>query len=69
MLDEAGSKYGDNIIDDYSQKLVVEVGKKYNRRTIFRMKQFYNMFSDEKSVASSDTIDKEPLYRIIINKR
>ena len=48
LLNEAGGKYGDNIIDEYSQKLVVEVGKKYNRRTLFRMKQFYNMFSDEK---------------------
>ena len=48
LLNEAGGKYGDNIIDEYSKKLVVEVGKKYNRRTLFRMKQFYNMFSDEK---------------------
>ena len=48
LLTEAGGKYGDNIIDEYSKKLIVEVGKKYNRRTLFRMKQFYNMFSDEK---------------------
>ena len=48
LLNEAGGKYGDNIIDEYSKKLVMEVGKKYNRRTLFRMKQFYNMFSDEK---------------------
>ena len=48
LLNEAGGKYGDNIIDEYSKKLVVEVGKKYNRRTLFRMKQFYNMFNDEK---------------------
>ena len=48
LLNEAGGKYGDNIIDKYSKKLVIEVGKKYNRRTLFRMKQFYNMFSDEK---------------------
>ena len=48
LLNEAGGKYGDNIIDKYSEKLVVEVGKKYNRRTLFRMKQFYNMFSDAK---------------------
>ena len=48
LLTEAGGKYGDNVIDEYSKKLVVEVGKKYNRRTWFRMKQFYNMFSDEK---------------------
>ena len=48
LLNEAGGKYGDKIIDEYSKKLVIEVGKKYNRRTLFRMKQFYNMFSDEK---------------------
>ena len=48
LLTEAGGKYGDNIIDEYSKRLVVEVGKKYNRRTLFRMKQFYKVFSDEK---------------------
>ena len=48
LLNDAGGKYGDNIIDKYSKKLVVEVGKKYNRRLLFRMKQFYNMFSNEK---------------------
>ena len=48
LLNEAGGKYRDNIIDEYSRKLVIEVGKKYNRRTLFRMKQFYNMFIDEK---------------------
>ena len=30
------------------KKLVIEVGKKYNRRTLYRMKQFYNVFSNEK---------------------
>ena len=48
LLNEAGGKYGDNIINEYSKKLVLEVGKKYNRRTLFRMKQFYNVFSNEK---------------------
>ena len=48
LLNEAGGKYGDNIIDEYSKKLVLEVGKKYNRRTLFRMKQFYNVFSNKK---------------------
>jgi len=48
LLNDADGKYGDNIIDKYSKKLVVEVGKKYNRRLLFRMKQFYNMFSNEK---------------------
>ena len=27
---------------------MVEVGKKYNKRTLFRMKQFYNLFKDGK---------------------
>ncbi len=48
LLNEAGGKYGDNIIEEYSKKLVIEVGKKYNRSTLFRMKQFYNVFSNEK---------------------
>ena len=48
LLAEAGGKYGDKIIDEYSKKLVIEVGKKYNRRTLFRMKKFYNVFSNQK---------------------
>ena len=48
LLNEAGGKYGDNIIDEYSKKLVIEVGKKYNRRILFRMKQLYIIFSNEK---------------------
>lgn len=48
LLNEAGGKYGDNIIDEYSKKLVVYVGKQYNRRTLFRMKQFYNIFNNSK---------------------
>lgn len=48
LLHEAGSKYGESIIEKYSKKLVLEVGKKYNRRTLFRMRQFYRMFSNEK---------------------
>ena len=48
ILNEAGGKYGDNIISKYSQRLMVEVRKKYNRTTLFRMRQFYNMFSNEK---------------------
>ena len=27
---------------------MIEVGKKYNKRTLFRMKQFYNVFSNKK---------------------
>lgn len=45
---EAGSKYGEDIIGSYSEKLVLEIGKKYNRRLLFRMRQFYLTFSNEK---------------------
>ena len=48
LLSEAGSKYGESIIDNYSKKLVIEVEKKYNKSTLFRMRQFYLLFSNEK---------------------
>ena len=48
LLNEAGGKYGDKILEEYSKKLVVEVGKKYNKRTLFRMKKFYTVFINEK---------------------
>ena len=48
ILNEAGSKYGESIIEKYSQRLILEVGKKYNKRTLFRMRQFYKIFSNEK---------------------
>ena len=47
LLYEAGSKYGESIIEKYSNKLMNEVGKKYNKRTLFRMRQFYKVFSNE----------------------
>ena len=48
LLSEAGRKYGESIIEKYSQKLILEVGKKYNKRTLFRMRQFYLVFSNKK---------------------
>ena len=35
LLYEAGKEYGKNIIREYSNKLMVEVGKKYNERTLY----------------------------------
>ena len=45
MLFEAGSVYGEDIIGKYSEKLQTEVGKKYNKKTLFRIRQFYTLFS------------------------
>ena len=38
LLDQAGGKYGDNILKEYSNKLVVEFGQKYNERTLRRIR-------------------------------
>ena len=48
LLSEAGKEYGKNIIKQYSLKLMIDVGKKYNERTLYRMRKFYEVFSNEK---------------------
>ena len=48
LLLEAGNKYGDDIIGNYSKKLSVEVNKKYNSRTLRRMRQLYQFFEEQK---------------------
>ena len=47
LLNEAGKHYGKDIIGEYSKMLVVEVGRKYNDRTLRSMRQLYVMFNDE----------------------
>ena len=44
---EARAKYGDSLIKEYSKRLITEVGKKYNERTLRRIRQFYLLFKDE----------------------
>ena len=48
LLLEARKQYEEKIIGNYSEKLVVEVGKKYNKRTLFRMRQFYKLVEEQK---------------------
>ena len=48
LLHEAGSKYGEDVIGQYSKKLIGEVGKRYSERTLRRMRQLYLMFNKEK---------------------
>ena len=48
LLFEAGSHYGYNVIGNYSKKLQIEVGKKYNERTLRRMRQLYLFFEEQK---------------------
>lgn len=48
MLNDAGKHYGENIVKEYSNKLKIELNKKYNERTLRRYRQFYNFVTDLK---------------------
>ena len=48
LLSNAGREYGKNIINNYSDKLVHDVGKKYNYRTLYIMRKFYEIFNNKK---------------------
>ena len=50
LLYQAGSEYGEDIIGRYSKMLMNEVGKRYDKSTLFRIRKFYLIFSDEKVV-------------------
>ena len=47
LLSEAGKHYGKDVIGEYSKMLIIEVGRKYNDRTLRSMRQLYVMFNDE----------------------
>ena len=68
LLSKAGKEYGKNIIKQYSEKLMVEVGKKYNERTLFRMKQFYIVFNNEK-VSTLLTVLSWSHYLLLISMK
>ncbi len=48
LLFNAGKEYGKNIIHEYSEKLSFELGKTFKDRLLFRIRQFYITFSNEK---------------------
>ncbi len=48
ILTEAGKHYGKDIIGQYSQKLMNDVGKMYNKKILFKMRQLYMLLSNEK---------------------
>ena len=41
LLSDAGKHYGEHIIKDYSDKLFIDIGKKYEVSTLKRMRQLY----------------------------
>ena len=48
LLVDAGSRYGEDIIGKYAEKLIVDVGRKYNKKSLFKMRQLFLLFENEK---------------------
>lgn len=48
LLSEAGKEYGKNIIKQYSEKLMIEVGTEYTERNLRYMRQLYEMILETK---------------------
>ena len=44
---EKRAKYGDNLIKEYSKKLMIELDRKYSERNLRNMRHFYLKFKDE----------------------
>ena len=44
LLLEAGNKYGENVIKEYSIRLTEELGSGYSQRNLRNMRQFYKVF-------------------------
>ena len=52
LLLEAGNKYGDNIIKDYSIELTHDLGIGYSQRNLRNMRQFYKMSQKWQTVSA-----------------
>ena len=50
---EARAKYGDGLIKEYSKRLILEVGKKYNYKTLLKIRKFY-LFSKKVATMSRE---------------
>ena len=48
LLSEAGKHYGEGIIKEYSERLSKELNKKYELRTLYRIRQFYYFIEIQK---------------------
>ena len=48
LLAETGKHYGEGIIKEYSKRLTIDLNKKYNERTLHRMRQFYLLQASQK---------------------
>ena len=63
MLYEAGKNYGEGIIKKYSEKLMIDIGKKYNTRYLFDIRKLY-LFSKVHPLDAQLTISH---YRLLFS--
>ena len=43
LLKNVDTKYGKNVIKDYSKRLTIKFGKKYSTSLLYKIKQFYSI--------------------------
>ena len=67
LLNQAGKKYGEGIIKEYSNKLSHELGKKYSMRYLFDIRKLY-LFSKVHPVGAQLSISHYRLLFSIKNK-
>lgn len=52
LLAEAGNKYGERIIKDYSISLTIDLGRGYSQRNLRNMRQFYKVSQKWQTVSA-----------------
>lgn len=50
LLSEAGKRYGEKIIKNYSEKLTNELGRGYGVSNLKNMRQFYNITKSQSTI-------------------
>ena len=61
LLSIAGKHYGEGIIKEYSSRLQKEIGKKYNERTLRRIRQFYIFIKNQSLINQLNTEKWSPM--------
>jgi hypothetical protein len=63
LLREAGSKYGEGVVKEYSKKLTLDLGKGYTQSRLRYYRRFYDVF--KKCPTLSDTLSYSHYCEII----
>ena len=48
LLTDAGKHYGESVVKEYAIKLTKDLGKKYDVSTLFKIRKFYQVYSNPK---------------------